>query len=307
MILADKIIKQRKALGMSQEELAEQVGVSRQAISKWESTNTIPDLDRIVTLSEVFGVSTDYLLLDEIDDDSSTTPSIEQVKKVSIAQARSYISTTRKSGYQIGIGVGLLISIFIFIGQFKPYLSNDIIAWLPYGFIVLIAVGLFINAGLALSDYNYLYNEFNLEYGVDGILKKEMADRKRNYRTNLLVSILAIVSGGMLFFLFLLSLENDANIILMQTGLALITFGVAYVIPTTMNQQAYQLLTHAEKFQKEANHNKKIDQFASLFWPLITAAYLLYSFATGDWGRSWIIWPIAGLVFGGIAGFFESK
>ena len=61
MILADKIIDLRKKNGWSQEELAEMLGVSRQAVSKWESAQSVPDMGRVVQMSELFGVSTDYL------------------------------------------------------------------------------------------------------------------------------------------------------------------------------------------------------------------------------------------------------
>ena len=66
MILADKIIEERKKLGLSQEELAEKLSVSRQAVSKWESAQSIPDLQKIILMSELFSVSTDYLLKDEM-------------------------------------------------------------------------------------------------------------------------------------------------------------------------------------------------------------------------------------------------
>lgn len=62
MSMAERIMRLRKAKGISQEELAEVAGVSRQAVSKWESEQSVPDVDRIVLLSEYFGVSTDYLL-----------------------------------------------------------------------------------------------------------------------------------------------------------------------------------------------------------------------------------------------------
>lgn len=62
MNLADRIQQLRKAKGFSQEELADRVGVSRQAVSKWESGQSSPELDKIVLLSECFGVTTDYLL-----------------------------------------------------------------------------------------------------------------------------------------------------------------------------------------------------------------------------------------------------
>lgn len=66
MILADKILSLRKNQGWSQEELAEKLNVSRQSISKWESAASIPDIDKILELSKLFGVSTDYLLKDSI-------------------------------------------------------------------------------------------------------------------------------------------------------------------------------------------------------------------------------------------------
>ena len=66
MILADKIINERKKCGWSQEELAEKLGVSRQSVSKWEGAQSVPDLGKILTMADLFGVTTDYLLKDEI-------------------------------------------------------------------------------------------------------------------------------------------------------------------------------------------------------------------------------------------------
>ena len=62
MDLADRIRSLRKSKGISQEELADQVGVSRQAVSKWESAQSTPDLGKIARMSEFFGVTTDYIL-----------------------------------------------------------------------------------------------------------------------------------------------------------------------------------------------------------------------------------------------------
>ena len=62
MSIAERILTLRKSKGMSQEQLAEAVGVSRQAVSKWESEQASPDPEKIITMSEIFGVTTDYLL-----------------------------------------------------------------------------------------------------------------------------------------------------------------------------------------------------------------------------------------------------
>ena len=74
MILADKIIRERKRLGLSQEELAEKMNVSRQAVSKWEGGQSIPEIEKILQLSSLFGVTTDYLLKDEIEAVQYTPP-----------------------------------------------------------------------------------------------------------------------------------------------------------------------------------------------------------------------------------------
>ena len=62
MTIADRIQSLRKAKGVSQEELADRIGVSRQAVSKWESEQSTPDVEKIVLLSNYFEVTTDYIL-----------------------------------------------------------------------------------------------------------------------------------------------------------------------------------------------------------------------------------------------------
>lgn len=65
MTLGEKIMRLRQSKGLSQEELGEKMGVSRQAVSKWETGQAMPDVDKIILMSEIFGVTTDYLLKDE--------------------------------------------------------------------------------------------------------------------------------------------------------------------------------------------------------------------------------------------------
>ena len=72
MILADKIMTLRKKTGWSQEELAAQLNVSRQSVSKWEGAQSIPDMDKVVQMSRLFGVTTDFLLKDELEMEEHT-------------------------------------------------------------------------------------------------------------------------------------------------------------------------------------------------------------------------------------------
>ena len=73
MILADKITALRKKAGWSQEELAEQLGVTRQSVSKWEGAQSVPDMDKVVQMSRLFGVTTDFLPKDELSEEEDCT------------------------------------------------------------------------------------------------------------------------------------------------------------------------------------------------------------------------------------------
>ena len=80
MKLLDKIIKLRKAHGWSQEDLADELHVSRQAISRWENGTALPDAQNVLQISKLFGVTTDYLLNDDYESDRDI-PAVQTVTK----------------------------------------------------------------------------------------------------------------------------------------------------------------------------------------------------------------------------------
>lgn len=69
MKLEEKLMEERRKLGLSQEQLADRLGVTRQSVSKWESGSSIPELTKLIQLSEMFGVSMDYLVKQHMDTD----------------------------------------------------------------------------------------------------------------------------------------------------------------------------------------------------------------------------------------------
>lgn len=85
--MEERINLLRKKMGLSQEELANKIGVSRQAVSKWESGQSMPDLDKIIALSDLFGVSTDYILKGTDVSDDEGTLNAETSKKIMISGA----------------------------------------------------------------------------------------------------------------------------------------------------------------------------------------------------------------------------
>ncbi|MBU5610150.1 helix-turn-helix domain-containing protein [Aerococcus mictus] len=114
MILADKILYLRKQAGWSQEELAQQLNVSRQSISKWERAEAIPDLEKILDLARIFGVTTDYLIKDELDQvdysDGDHAPADAVVlPKLSLEEANAFIAARFKGAHKLALGVLLCI------------------------------------------------------------------------------------------------------------------------------------------------------------------------------------------------------
>ena len=110
MIFAEKVLALRRRNGWSQEELAEKAGVSRQSVSKWESAASIPDIGKILELSRVFGVSTDYLLKDDMEDVEFTREDdSDGLRRVSLAEANDFLRDKRAQARQIARGVFLCI------------------------------------------------------------------------------------------------------------------------------------------------------------------------------------------------------
>ena len=112
MTIADRIQSLRKAKGMSQEELADAVGVSRQAVSKWESEQATPDLDKVVIMSDVFEVTTDYLLkgIEPVKTDDHKTMADVIDQKV-LTEQNSKRAKTAITWFLIGFGILLAIDL----------------------------------------------------------------------------------------------------------------------------------------------------------------------------------------------------
>ena len=93
MLLADKIVTLRKRAGWSQEELAAQLGVSRQSVSKWEGAQSVPDMQKVVQMSRLFGVTTDYLLKEELGEpEPAPAESAAPLRCVTMEQAADYLA-----------------------------------------------------------------------------------------------------------------------------------------------------------------------------------------------------------------------
>lgn len=316
MILAEKIMELRKKNGWSQEELAEQVHVSRQSVSKWESGASIPDLSKILLLSEAFGVSTDYLLRDDIEETQKAEAFVEEtvekaagveiIYKISLDEAKEYIKDRRFAAKRIGAGVVLCILspvILIYLASMAEYgkigISEDVAGGLGIAALILLvipAVALFITTGMKMEKYQYIDTEIiELEYGVTGIIKEKKQGDSERYTLGIVIGVsLCIISILPLVVMGAFGFPDY----LLVTGIVLLFLIVAaavyLLIQVCMARETYDRLLQEGEFTVRVKKTKREpEKWATIYWALVTAVYLGYSLYTFDWGRSWIIWPVA--------------
>lgn len=312
MILADKIIKLRKKNGWSQEELADKMNVSRQAVSKWEGAQSIPDLEKILQLSALLGVTTDYLLKDEIEDEelSGDTPSDAAVKRISMEEANEYIELRKKASWRIGLATFLCIlsPVTIMVLSILSELPNPIITENMAGAVgltvlfafVLCAVPIYIYCGFKNQPYSFLDKNvpFELEYGVKGlVVEKKNAFRPTYVAYNIIatcVCIFAVVP------LVILSFAGNEILVAVALALLMVIAGIGagmFIVAGTQNASMQKLLKEGEYDPIEKKKNNIIETVGTIYWVVTTAIFLGWSFITNDWHLSWIIWPIAGVLF----------
>lgn len=206
MILADKIIYLRKKHQMTQEELAEKLNVSRQSVSKWEGSLSIPDLNRIVTLSKIFGVTTDYLLNDDavMEDIEGREDSNEDWVSISLETVNNFFRDRKQFAKRIGLGVVILIfsviPLIIFSSEiFTQLVEPNVLQAIGLGSLFLllaIGVGDIIHTNLIAYPYEFLEEKsFELEYGVVGVLEKEKEKYRPIFTRNLIIGIGLILLG----------------------------------------------------------------------------------------------------------------
>jgi len=340
MKLAEKIYQERRKLGLSQEQFAEQMDISRQAVSKWESGQSMPDLDKIVAMSQIFGVSTDYLLkeeesvfeeaMDEVE--SNTYQEAEEevtakyedqskmLQELSVDEINAYRNTYMSSTKHIALGVFLCI-LGVTLVELMEVLSvaflsakGDALESFPFLICVIIAIALFIPSGMALSKYDYLQKvPFVLPQDEKQKLEEEMDTFQGKFAAGITIGIVLILFGvlsgaGLEYVTQVTGNEIWDDSVSGIIFLFFVAMGVYLLVRSGMKMGMYNVLLQREEYDlhKKQNVNKKdsiMGLVAGVYWCLITAVFLGYSFITKDWGRSWIIWPVAGCVFGAIATF----
>ncbi|PCI64535.1 MAG: transcriptional regulator [Gammaproteobacteria bacterium] len=319
MILAEKIVRLRKQIGWSQEELAEKMNVSRQSVSKWESTNSIPDLNKIIILSEIFEVTTDYLLKDDVEAPESVSGKLENnTIQISLEQAVKYVENKMAMAHLIAKGVflcvGSTVPLFALLAIAETNqlnLTPDIATTAGIILIlVLISIGVsfFIRTNQYESELALIENEeFELAYGVHSAFKEKLQKFRGTYNLKLSFSIsMFIFSFVPLMVGSVLSGGSDVILMMLIVLLLMIATGIYILIPVSTKYDCYnRILQEGYPYAKKSRRTKRIEKLAAFYWPLLTAIYIGWSLWTMDWGVTWILWPVSAILFAALIGLIE--
>ena len=263
MILADKIIEERKKNGWTQEDLAQKLGVSRQSVSKWESAGAIPDLKKIIQLADLFGVSTDYLLKDEVEKENTETicDTDCELHRVSMEEANTYMDEKKKAAPMLANATTLCIlspiPLFL-ISTFNDGLAIGIACAILLGMVAL-AVFIFIKTGIKLSSLQYLEQEpFETEYGVTGLVKEKNQNYQEHYSFCLACGVvLCILSVVPLIIVGCMEASDYVCTLCLAVLLILVSVGVNILIRVSTIKSSYETLLQEGDYTKKEKRAKK--------------------------------------------------
>lgn len=311
MILADKIIEERKKNGWSQEELANKLGVSRQAVSKWESSGSIPDLQRILQMSELFGVTTDYLLKDEIEEEPLNEYTETNTIKVSMEEANQFLDMKSKGSRIVANATSLCVLSpvpLIVLGTMTE--DHTLVGFSLVFLLVLVAIAvyLFVNYGIRDASMQHLEKEsFETEYGVSGMVRERRKQYEPAFTRNIAIGVvLCILSVIPAIMAGVMEADDSTSGISVGILLIIVSIGVNILIRAGMIKSSYDTLLQEGEYTKEEKHlKKKTDDFSGAYWCFVVVIYLGWSFWTNNWKMTWIIWPVAGVLYAAVLGIVK--
>lgn len=254
----------------------------------------------------------------ELAEKMSQTAEHRQEKRLTLEQAQAYLRSQEGFGFKIASGVALCICspvpACIMSALEEAHILSESLANAvgACGLFMMVAaaVGIFITAGIANGKYDgYKNYRIQLDFSTRDRIAEEYEAFGRGFGIKItagvvlcIVSVLPSVCMEAVFagerFEALRDLSGSSLFLLVAAGVFLF-------ISQGVKQSAYDMLLGKGDFAPEKRVEKKgeklIQAIAAAYWPIVTACYLVWSFTTGQWGFTWIIWVVAGLIFGAIS------
>lgn len=254
-------------------------------------------------VSEVLGIKA------EVSDKST-------VKTIDLETAKEYISVTEMAASKISLGVMLCIfsgGLFVGMQSLVSYeiLKDNIatIIALPIFFILIaIAVYIFITSGGALEKFDWMKKEdFDISYDTK-VFTQKYRDNLFFYKglaMNVIMIILAVIP---ITVVSELTNNEGHTLVAVFVLISIVAIAVRGIINACMKFETTQVLFQEEEYSPQAKKSSGlINNIAAVYFPATFAIYLVWSFVSKRWDFTWIIWPVAGILFGIISSIITNS
>ena len=303
----EKLQKLRKEKGMSQEALADELGVSRQAVSKWENGQVYPETEKLIQLGRLFHVSIDYLLNEENEQGvQDTADQDEGTLSVSMDTIQEYLKWKRPFAFAIAIGVAIILC-----GVTIPILFDEEVRAAFFLLMVGIAVAVFVAFGIRDAHRWQYLDERKIYVSRSDVETLNKAYQKFQKR------FMVVITSGIFLIIFGLCATVAADALIHDAaeryGAILFYFTAAamlLIIPAGIMNGAYRRFIYFEAANQEKDKEKQASRYAFIWgitMPLAAMVFLFIGLTQENWEIVWIIFPIVAILTAGLINILEYR
>ena len=288
MSLSENLQNLRKIKNMSQEELAEKLNVSRQAVSKWESGSGYPETEKIISICEIFDCSMDELVKGKI------TADIKSEKNEYGEVMDKEAKYTSAGIFAILLGVSFMLTL---LGLAPNPEMEDKFALIG---VVLILIGVVFAVPLFIISGQKLENFKKKNEKIANIYSEEESEKQKDKYTKFIAGGVGIVLLGVTIMMLLISLNVFGDSVLPVAILMyFVTVGVSILVYADKKKAKYDI----ERYNKENSEEYKktddlVGKICGVIMLLATIVFLIWGFAFNSWNINWIVFPIGGMLCG---------
>jgi len=281
----------RKEKGLSQEALAEMLNVSRQAVSKWETGEGYPEMEKLLLISDLFQISLDYLMKDSVDE--SFEDSKTDKRFINHSRIEEYIKFKKSFALRIAFAVACIILSVNLVLLFSET-KHDYMGIVSMLIVIAFAVALIIVTELSNAQYNKLEKR-NIYMSFNDL--QELQNQYVKFKSKFGIAIAAgvcliIVSVAMVVFIS--EMVGEDSILGMVQLILCIAISVFMFIVVGIEDSMYRFLVQNDDFIDE--RKQKNFSLYAITMPLTTMIYLAIGFIKSWWHPGWLLFPTAAII-----------
>ncbi len=287
----------RRRAGYTQESLAEVLGVSRQAVSKWESGQTLPEASTLLTLADLLGCSLDQLMREELSEDVSNDMGAvaDEDEDGRFALFVEYDKHMDRFSIQIASGVLLVLLGVAALLWCNVFWGESGLIVLPLLLCVAVAVFLFIWGGTAHDDFqkaNPVLPDFYAPEAVEHF--------RRMFRVGMAVAVAAILVDVALLVALAVFFENNEQMSTAAVAVFLTVLSIAVGSLTFLGIQhsKYNISEYIQEAARKDTPDSPQSRLSGSIMMLATAIFLVAGFLFGAWHPAWVVFPVGGILCG---------